>query len=896
MRTSKGKPVYAAVRIVDNGGMLNINTAWKFEPTVAATAAIPENHIDGSSQMQINLVALAGRDSTHPTLVVRSARLFYERFNATGIITPGATTEPPDANYWSYVNNVVWPLKTAGSFTPFDISDELKLRNRYILNDNMITTRTEKVWADAYDGGLQVPRDASTGLGGKNWFYRANKSILDVDPNNYDYRHISTTYSIDRLIAPDGNAMFWINEPNDWAARVKVQDFYDKEVVPYVYRNVTSVSARNEYLADFAQILANIRDYRDTDSNVTVVYDTPLGNPHYGFERPVMYISELARSFKKVNSDPADSRVYRSYAIEVHKWFDHTKLNNDWRILIPHAPAGQTTIWLTDATFNTGDSRYYVKYYEDINSRLNVNFSDSPEDGQTNVDPNVALSWPPLPPEDQNTVSFTYTYDVYFGTDPNAVKTATRTDPKGVLVSQGQVPNSYNPYGPTGVIPATPTPTYYWRIDDVITDNSTGAVDIMSGDTWSFTVGNPHADVNQVDLTTSDIFVSGDKILLQRRVVDTAGVETWVVVDEVNVPMALADTSSAVADSNSVASYQRDMNGGRWIQRLWGMQYGSSSLGHRNDYGYSGQLPWLQVWLANWRFRNVGDIGYLLRKPVYFKEGMSNADVIGYPVSDADPPPAGWDTMRLEKNLRINLADPNVQKLFAYLTALNPGQAWSNSLTEMRVKGRININTAPWYVIKQLPWVSSRNETTSYDGNSLAKAIVAYRDKKPVEGFTSIDYIDRGLATGLMTYTDDAVDYRLREEPGFASIGELTTVINKDSLDNLTSSMQQHNYSMWYYSALTLRNGYQKGYPDLTTYWRTHRDDVKGDFEKRNLIFARISDLVTVRSDVFTAYILVRLGADGPQRRVIAILDRSEVTPTGGKVRIVVLQPVADAR
>ena len=76
-----------------------------------------------------------------------------------------------------------------------------------------------------------------------------------------------------------------------------------------------------------------------------------------------------------------------------------------------------------------------------------------------------------------------------------------------------------------------------------------------------------------------------------------------------------------------------------------------------------------------------------------------------------------------------------------------------------------------------------------------------------------------------------------------------------------------------------------------------HAADGVGDaFEQRDAIFARISNLVTVRSDVFTAYILVRIGTDGPQKRVVAILDRSGVTPAGGKVKIIAIQQVPDAR
>ncbi|MGD8787559.1 MAG: hypothetical protein PVJ60_09065, partial [Phycisphaerales bacterium] len=71
---------------------------------------------------------------------------------------------------------------------------------------------------------------------------------------------------------------------------------------------------------------------------------------------------------------------------------------------------------------------------------------------------------------------------------------------------------------------------------------------------------------------------------------------------------------------------------------------------------------------------------------------------------------------------------------------------------------------------------------------------------------------------------------------------------------------------------------------------------VTDDFEERDVIFARISNLITVRSDVFTAYILVRIGVDGPQRRVMAIFDRSQVNSPGDRVKILALHPVPDTR
>ena len=100
---------------------------------------------------------------------------------------------------------------------------------------------------------------------------------------------------------------------------------------------------------------------------------------------------------------------------------------------------------------------------------------------------------------------------------------------------------------------------------------------------------------------------------------------------------------------------------------------------------------------------------------------------------------------------------------------------------------------------------------------------------------------------------------------------------------------------MGYYANDANEIGDLAGFPDLTPGGST-ADGAEDDFEERDVIFARISNLVTVRSDVFTAYILVRIGADGPQKRVMAILDRSDVYLGYGRVRVVALHPVPDPR
>lgn len=85
-------------------------------------------------------------------------------------------------------------------------------------------------------------------------------------------------------------------------------------------------------------------------------------------------------------------------------------------------------------------------------------------------------------------------------------------------------------------------------------------------------------------------------------------------------------------------------------------------------------------------------------------------------------------------------------------------------------------------------------------------------------------------------------------------------------------------------------NPINTGLPDYSS------DNSTDNFEERNLLFHRISNLVTVRSDVFTAYILVRIGENGPQRRMIAIFDRSGIDSPSDKPKLVALHRVPDPR
>jgi DNA uptake protein ComE-like DNA-binding protein len=230
-----------------------------------------------------------------------------------------------------------------------------------------------------------------------------------------------------------------------------------------------------------------------------------------------------------------------------------------------------------------------------------------------------------------------------------------------------------------------------------------------------------------------------------------------------------------------------------------------------------------------------------------------------------------------EDLIRLNLADPLYTGLFQYITVFDPrvdgidndgdGRGWGSEFDydELKIPGRINVNTAPAHVIAQLPWMT----------DDIARTIVQYRDKLGIYDPNRHDEIRFDLGRETMVYLRS--DY-VREYPGFASIGEL----------NLIAGGYGDPNSIWKYA---LEPGPGSAFPDLTTAYGFD-DGAYDDFEERDLIFSRISNLATVRSDVFTAYILVRLGTDGPQKRVVAILDRSDAYEGGNKVKIIALHPL----
>jgi hypothetical protein len=756
INSNKGKPIYAAVRVVDNGAMLNVNTAYKFDPNET-----DPNLIDGSSQLQINLEAFARGDADPDADTIGE-------FN----VARGLSSTPGVLELSAYENGLIWRIEDPCSdYLPFDISDELTIHGRYIIKQKNTITRLKRVWEFAFDrsGGYTKERpyiDTDTDAL-RVWFEKSYRHPSDATIQQYyNMPHISTVYNIDRIITPDCNKMTNINTAD-------VDALYSS-----VRRGLLDTNYPDANIA--AQIAVNLVDYRDSDSDVTVYTNPDDSKTYYGFERPCIYISELAHIFKKDLVDP--TIVYKSYAVELYKPYttedgDPAPDPANWYLVIDGSP--------TSIDWSMGSKHFWVIRFEDPNTPA------------------------PLLP-------------VTFDSDPC--------------------------YG------HSPIPGYY-----------------------------------------SGHFNAGSVISLL-RVVNGVGI----VVDSNVVPLAGSPPGWLDTEDGVARSIQRDITLHKCIRRLWDSNTRvPPNLGNATNNYVDPNTQLIQAHPANKNFTNVGEIGMLFRKPAYYEDGQ--------------PIPLGVIGIdsHTEEEARLNLADPCYQSLFQYLTVFDPNSDGINNdgdrradgteiidgddLTatpEWKVPGRININTAPWYVLAQLPWVSQRKGGTDY---SLAQAIVAYRDKLDLSSTGGPDYYRLGANNSRELET---VINGLREEPGFASIGELATVVNNSNKDN---------YSMNYYTLGSEKDIDLPGFPDLTPDGPSPSDVAKDDFEERDVIFARISNLATVRSDVFTAYILVRIGTNGPQKRVIAILDRSGIIPNPdypatssvpylGKVRIIALHPVPDPR
>ena len=155
-----------------------------------------------------------------------------------------------------------------------------------------------------------------------------------------------------------------------------------------------------------------------------------------------------------------------NYACDIKVDFGGADVNQ----VVLTAPLIDGHYWMDDDYYGLSEVRFEIP-------RLAAEFP-SPSDGAPFAATNSVLSW--------TAGVLASKHDVYFGTNQTAVTSATRANPQGVMVGQGQTGTTYTPT----LVPGT---MYYWRVDEVSSDGLT----IWPGAVWNFrTLSNDNGWIN----------------------------------------------------------------------------------------------------------------------------------------------------------------------------------------------------------------------------------------------------------------------------------------------------------------------------------------------------------------------------------------------------------------
>jgi hypothetical protein len=206
------------------------------------------------------------------------------------------------------------------------------------------------------------------------------------------------------------------------------------------------------------------------------------------------------------------------------------------------------------------------------------------------------------------------------------------------------------------------------------------------------------------------------------------------------------------------------------------------------------------------------------------------------------------------------------------------------------IEGQININTAPLPVLSAVPWVNTGTVVNDRKDNiAIAKAIIAEREARGpfrslfelnrVKGFRTMNQNDFKVATllNISAWGTEPADVALGTNAAFTSIAFRTNDngdFSPPSAGTYPSNMATPSPT---YPGVYNATANTEGAP-------RNRNPVN-DYEAQYLALTAVSNLLTTRSDTFTAYLVIEgwRNAGTPtatrvvQRRFAFILDRTGV-------------------
>lgn len=789
LSTSRGQPVFAAVRVIDNCAMLNLNTAFGFYPNPVDTnpwhSSFWFRYVSPDKSSSVSYeTAEYGKN-----LGRYLSEVNYTPFLRAYDIRPSAHVErlrvARDPLYSAvtpsdYHEQVILNIESPGpDYVLFDISDELEIRNRYLITSKTISYferrhlgddkaqreafppnpyvgtlyytfdfgRGTFEYDDAGYGKSRVPSTPFTNVDFDKWQNKLNPLFFDYNPDSatlpdyqYDRRHICTFYSFDRNIRTAQTDFYTFVESQSDAIRdifvpkykaaittniqtpADAQPYNNLETrrkilhLLYAFREYfenTEGLTRNHAAIKSSQIVANMMDYTDNDTDLT---DGPLGNAQYG---------------SQVNAYPT-----------------------------------------------------YIK--KDIIDKMIVEVSGNNPAVVGNVAYDFGL----------------YTTDIVYGYErqPFISKIYISWDGSQVTALLGFAVELINPYDKDIKLKD-------WRliagsINHQFTESDLvvpahGRLVIHSGSSISVDPNAKSYNLNFSSLETTFKLGGNLPIRLERPMPETSGRKVLTIdsMDGIKVRSLFTDGSRSLC---------RDDNNWGFVCAKDSVVEGAIVLGKSNgiDLGlpkFHFAVPDDNQPVCRW-----GDIELV---SIYGNQRCNDSNTLPEYVN-ADPNNSQFDLTKK-------------QTLLNYVCTMNRPQG--------NLPGRININTAAKHVIAAaIPPQLLMSSATDPNALYMAEQIVKNRP--------------------------------------YTNLGDLLTKISA-----------------------------------MSKYAADPNDDVgeqgiQGDLEERDWILSRLSNIFTVRSDTFTAYILVRLGTDGPQRRMIAIFDRSNVWSKQDKPKLVALHPVPDPR
>ena len=826
LTSAKGQPIFAAIRIIDNCAMLNLNTATCFDvrgyKDAKKTSPFAEawgywdssftsvpwyDAQTGSGRYltEVNyLPFLRGRDLNGDFFAGSGGDFWYNLMTARGLFRTSAGSVYPYEPRAAHA--VAMNTENAGNgYLFFDLADELELRNRHLLTSNMesrferadVANFTLDSGGGAYSA-LQVPRDKTNDF--SDWTRRIDPGNFDnwsghlsptggSNPYTYDRRHVCTFYSADRCL-PTGDYSHLLD--SQIASLGLSAD--EAELAKGVFRPVGAVTTNLETPAESYT-------YDDSGFSVGYVYKTSMNNLET--RRKLIHLLFGIREYYLGKGDSLSAAAQKAaqLAANIIDYSDSTGANG---------PFAETPAKGLD-------------YGTQLDQDCTVIDEDIVQDMINEVS-SERLITPILP----NTVPFGLGTNIVYGYErqPFISEVVVRWASSGSGLVEIAV-ELVNPYdSPINVkdwvlrigdqdvhtfTSGQTIPAYSSGIGRaVVTSDSAPA---YPGIRYSMALFNKAAIEALIFSPTSSVAIQ----LLRPAPSGFAGTPAYLLVDAVSDSALRTNMIMGVDGNNAL---KRDDTGWNFIFADYEIQHSvlapinyteTLGLGNAVTLGRTGfQLAVADDEMGMCRWHELETLAEY-----------------GNPAETGDPNSVITNQM-LGGGRHFDLeADDSV---LDYICMMNRPD-------EGTLPGRININTAPVHVIAAAipptladPNAADPTEVVILSSLDLAQKIVNGRPYQKVSDLLAIPEFKQYTSGGSWT----------------------TENVGQQSIED--------------------------------------------DIEEEHWVLSNLANKFTVRSDVFTAYILVRLGEDGPQRRMIAIFDRSNVWQAGDQPQLVALHPVPDPR